>query len=147
MVKAWDLENCKGWPQVDMPVRVVRAIETSTVCRQSTGQSEQKTSEWLWVTTLSRKIIVTETFVEVAHHRWDIENKGFNELQDKWHLNHIYKHDANAITAFTLMTMLSYVLFHSFLYLNIKQIFRKDKTKSHFQMLIKAEFYKLEKES
>jgi hypothetical protein len=147
LINAWDIENCKGWTQMDIPVRVVRTLETSTVCRQNTHHSEQKTAEWLWVTTLSKQILVTEKLVEVAHHRWDIENKGFNELQDKWHLDHIYKHDVNAIIVFTLMTMLAYVLFHAFLYLNIKPIMRKEKTKCHFQILIKAEFYNLEKES
>jgi hypothetical protein len=80
-------------------------------------------------------------FVEVAHHRWDIENKGFNELNTFWHLNHVYKHDANAIVVFTLMTMLSYLFFHAFFYLNIKATLRKDKTKKFFQRLIMASFY------
>jgi hypothetical protein len=144
--KAWDLENCRDWTQLEMPVRVVRTLETTTVCRQDTGKIEEKTSEWLWVTTISKKHLTTELFVEVAHHRWDIENKGFNELNTFWHLNHVYKHDANAIVAFTLMTMLSYLLFHAFLFLNIKAILRKGKTKRHFQRKIMASFYSEEGE-
>lgn len=146
-VKAWDLENCRDWTQLDMPVRVVRTIETTTVRRQDTGRVEESTNEWLWVTTISKKHLSTKQFVEVAHHRWDIENKGFNELATYWHLNHIYKHDVNAIVAFTLITMLSYTLFHAFLYLNVKAIARKGKTKRHFYRLIMASFYAiLEKE-
>lgn len=147
VVTAWDLENCQYWTQLDMPVRVVRTLETTAVCRQDTGIIEKSTTEWLWVTTISKKHLNTEQFVEVAHHRWDIENKGFNELATFWHLNHVYKHDANAIVAFTLMTMLSYTLFHAFLYLNVKAIAREGKTKRHFQRLIMASFYAyLEKE-
>lgn len=146
-VTAWDLENCRDWTQLDMPVRVVRTIETTTVRRQNTGMVEKSTSEWLWVTTISKKHLSIKQFVEVAHHRWDIENKGFNELATFWHLNHVYKHDANAIVAFTLMTMLSYTLFHAFLYLNVKAIARIRKTKRYFQRLIMASFYVyLEKE-
>lgn len=146
-VKAWDLENCRDWTRLDMPVRVVRTLETTTVRRQDTGIVEESTNEWLWVTTISIKHLNIKQFVEVAHHRWDIENKGFNELATFWHLNHVYKHDANAIVAFTLMTMLSYTLFHAFLYLNVKAIARKGKTKRHFQRLIMASFYAyLEKE-
>jgi hypothetical protein len=146
-IKAWDLENCRDWTQLDMPVRVVRTLETTTVRRQNTATVEESASEWLWVTTISKKHLCTKQFVEVAHHRWDIENKGFNELATFWHLNHVYKHDTNAIVAFTLMTMLSYTLFHAFLYLNVKQIARKGKTKRHFQRLIMASFYaSLEKE-
>ena len=125
-----------------MPVRVVRTVETTIVCRQQTGQVEQKTSEWLWVTTISQQHLSTQLFVEAAHHRWDIENKGFNELATSWHLNHMYKHDANVIVAFTLMTMLSYTLFHAFLYLNVKTIFRERHTRRYLQRKIMAGFYK-----
>jgi len=146
-VTAWDLENCRDWAQLDMPVRVVRTLETTTVRRQDTGIVEESINEWLWVTTIPKKHLTTKQFVEVAHHRWDIENKGFNELATFWHLNHIYKHDANAIAAFTLITMLSYTLFHAFLFLNVKAIARQGKTKRHFQRLIMASFYAyLEKE-
>jgi hypothetical protein len=140
-VQAWDVGDCNGWTQLEMPVRVVRTLETTTVCRQNTGEIERKTSEWLWVSTISIKYLPTMQFVKVGHHRWDIENKGFNELNTFWHLNHVYKHDINAIVAFTLMTMLSYVLFHAFLYLNIKAIYRQNKTKKNFQRIIIASFY------
>jgi hypothetical protein len=140
-VETWDLENCRKWTGLDMPVRVVRTLETTSVCRQETGVTEKSTNEWLWVTSISKQFLSTEQFVEVAHHRWDIENKGFNELGGDWHINHIYKHDSNAIIAFTLMTMLSYTLFHAFLFLNIKAVFRKGKSKMHFLKLIMAQFY------
>lgn len=147
VVRAWDLEKCREWAQLEMPVRVVRTLETTTVRRQDTGKVEESTSEWLWVTTISKNHLNTRQFVEVAHHRWDIENKGFNELATFWHLNHVYKHDANAIVTFTLMTMLSYTLFHAFLYLNVKAVAREGKTKRHFQRLVMASFYAyLEKE-
>lgn len=140
-VQAWDLENCRNWEQLDMPVRVLRTVETATVCRQDTSKIHQKTSEWLWVTTIPKQILQTEQCTEVAHHRWDIENKGFNELSTYWHLNHMYKHDVNAILFFTLMTLLSYTLFHAFLFLNIKLIFRQGKTKKHIIRKIMASFY------
>lgn len=145
-VKAWDLEGCQDWTQLGMAVRVVRTLETRQIRHQDTGEVEERISEWLWVTTISRKHLCTEQFVEVAHHRWDIENKGFNELNTFWHINHVYKHDSNAIVAFTLMTMLSYTLFHAFLYLNIKPILRQGKTKRHFQRKIMASFYGKERE-
>ena len=141
VVNAWDIEDCRDWTQLEMPVRVVRTLETTMVCHQKTGEIEESTSEWLWVTTISPKHLSTALFVEVAHHRWDIENKGFNELNTFWHLNHVYKLDANAIVVFTLMTMLAYLFFHAFFHLNIKTVRRKDKTKKFFQRLIMASFY------
>jgi hypothetical protein len=144
--QAWDLENCRDWTQLDMPVRVARTVERTTVRHQTTGVVEEKIGEWLWVTTISTKHLSTDLFVEVAHHRWDIENKGFNELSTFWHLNHTYKHDSNAMVAFTLMTMLTYTLFHAFLYLNIKAALRQGQTKRHFQRKIMAAFYAEEME-
>lgn len=140
-VQAWDLENCLNWTQIDIPVRVVRSVESTTIHRQDTGEIQTTTSEWLWVTTIPKRILSTEKFIEVAHHRWDIENKGFNELCTYWHLNHVYKHDVNAIVVFSLMTLISYTLFHAFLYLNIKPALRRGKTKRHFARKIMAEFY------
>jgi hypothetical protein len=145
-VEVWDLEDCRNWTQMVTPVRVVRTLETTVVCRQNTGKTEKNINEWLWVTTVSKQVLSTEPFVEVAHHRWDIENKGFNEICTHWHLNHVYKHDATAIVAFTLITMLAYSLFHAFLYLNIKPALRQTKTKRHFMRGIMASFYVAEKE-
>lgn len=141
LVQSWDLENCRNWTQLDIPVRVLRTVETTTICRQNTSEMYHKTSEWLWVTTISKQILQTKQFTEVAHHRWDIENKGFNELGAFWHLNHVYKHNSNAILFFTLLTLLSYTLFHAFLFLNIKPIMRQGKTKKHFARTIMASFY------
>lgn len=140
-VEAWDLENCRNWTQVEMPVRVLRTLETETVCRRETKKIHKKTSEWLWVTTIPKQILTTVQYAEVAHHRWDIENKGFNELCKYWHLNHVYKHDTNAILFFTLTTLLSYTLFHAFIYLNVKSELRQGKTKKHFARMIMASFY------
>ena len=55
-------------------MRVVRSVETTFVCRQLTGEEEQKTSDWIWVTTISKHKLPTEPFVEFAHKRWAIEN-------------------------------------------------------------------------
>jgi len=143
-VDAYDLEDCNGWPQCEMPVRVVVAEEKSIVRRQMSGLVEQKNSEWCWVTTLSKKYLPTEQLVEVGHHRWDIENKGFNELNSFWHLNHVYKNDTNAILFYTLMTMISYTVFHAFLFLNLKPAVRYKKTKKSIQKMLSSSFYNFE---
>lgn len=140
-VQAWDLENCRNWTQVEMPVRVLRTLETETVFRQETKEIHEKICEWLWVTTIPKQVLTTDKCAEVAHHRWDIENKGFNELCTYWHLNHVYKHDENSILFFSLTTLLSYTLFHAFIYLNVKPALRQGRTKKHFARMIMASFY------
>lgn len=139
--QCWDMEGFTTWPQVAEDVRVVGSLETTTVCRQKTGKSEELVSRWLWVSTIRKHIAPTESFVLTAHGRWDIENKAFNELTTYWHANHVYKHTVGAIEAFWLITMLAYNLFHAFITLNLKQIVRAAYTKLHLARLVSAELY------
>ena len=137
----WDIEGFTTWPQFATEVRVVRSVETTTVCRQKTGENEDKVSEWMWVTTIPKQTVQTKTFVKIGHGRWDIENKAFNELTTYWHANHVYKHSVEAIEAFWLITMLAYNLFHAFITLNLKPQIRLAHSKLHIARLIMAELY------
>ena len=137
----WDIEGFTSWPQFGHAVRVVRSLETKTVKPQMTGQKEARTSDWVWVTTLPKVRVNTESFVTFGHKRWDIENKAFNELVNDWHADHVYKHTPAAIEVCWLLTMLAYNLFEAFLQLNLKAVVRKDHTKKYFSSLIAAELY------
>jgi hypothetical protein len=136
--QVWDLEQLTSWPQAGMAVRAVRSLETVTVKRQS-GVMETQTTQWLWVTTLSQRLLSTEQFIPIAHGRWRIENDAFNELVTHWHADHIYKHSPNAILFFWLMTMLAYDLFHAFFFLNIKPQLRLCLQKYHVAACITAD--------
>ena len=139
--QCWDIEGFTTWPQFAEKVRVVRAIKTTTVCRQKTGENEDIVSEWMWVTTMPQQMVPTKTFVDIGYRRWDIENKAFNELVTYWHADHVYKHDINAIEAFWLITMLAYNLFHAFITLNLKPQIRLAFSKRHIANLVAAELY------
>lgn len=143
--QCWDVEDLTSWPQFGENVRVIRSLETTTRKRQKTGKKEESVSDWLWVTTLPKEMLSTETFIVIAHKRWDIENKAFNELVTYWHANHVYAHTRNAIEAFWLTTMLAYNLFHAFIYCNLKQAIRAMYTKKHIARAIAAELCKLKK--
>lgn len=101
--QCWDLTDLATWPQCDHPVRVVRSVETREVRRQIDGQIEQRMSSWMWVTTLAACRASTKAVLEIGHHRWNIENQGFNELVNRWHGNHVYKHHDHAMLAFWLL--------------------------------------------
>jgi len=139
--QCWDMEGFTTWPQVAQEVRVVHSVETTTVCRQRTGENEEFLSKWMWVTTVPQQLLLTGPFVLTAHGRWDIENKAFNELTTYWHADHVYKHTVGAIEAFWLITMLTYNLFHSFITLNLKPVIREAYTKLHLSRAVAAEFY------
>lgn len=141
--QCWDVEALTSWPQFGEKVRVVRSLETTTRRRQKTGKEEESVSDWLWVTTLPKTRLGTEAFVVMAHKRWDIENRAFNELATYWHADHVYAHTRNAIEAFWLTTLLAYNLFHAFLNRNVKSVIRAMYTKSFIARAIAAELCNL----
>lgn len=143
--QCWDVEEFTSWPQFGEKVRVVRSLETTTRRRQKTGKVEECVSAWMWVTTLPKDMLGTVEFVVLAHKRWDIENKAFNELVTYWHADHVYKHTGTAIEAFWLITMLAYNLFHAFINCNLKPVIRAMYTKSFLSSAVAAELCKLEK--
>ena len=143
--QCWDVEELTSWPQFNGKVRVVRSLETKKRKRQKTGKEEELVSDWLWVTTLPKVLLGTEAFVVIAHKRWDIENKAFNELVTYWHADHVYAHTRTAIEAFWLTTMLAYNLFHAFINLNLKSVIREAYTKSFIANAVAAELCKLKK--
>ena len=117
---SWDLPDLASWPEVNVPVRVIRSLETYSVRRQFDHNDELQASDWVWATTLPVGQVSTERCVAFGHQRWEIENHGFNELVNGWHADHIYTHDPTAIERFLLAAFLGFILFHAFLCLNVK---------------------------
>jgi len=137
----WDFPDLLSWPQVHAPVRVVRSLETYSVRRQLEKQDSVQTSDWIWVTTLPATQVPTEQAMRFGHHRWDIENHGFNELVNQWRTDHVYKHDPNAIECFLLVSFLAYNIFHAFFALHLKPPARRGTTQAFWARLIAAELH------
>ncbi|HTP87889.1 MAG TPA: transposase [Bryobacteraceae bacterium] len=112
------------------------------VRRQLDRTVTQETSAWVWVTTVPQSQAPTVRVVYWGHQRWDIENLGFNELGNGWEADHIYKHKAQAIEAFLLVTFLAYNIFHAFIGLNLKPQLRDTKPAAYWVRLIVAELYR-----
>ncbi|MGH9667372.1 MAG: hypothetical protein ACRD9L_23360 [Bryobacteraceae bacterium] len=138
----WDFPDLASWPEVKAPIRVIRSLETYSVRLQLDKKDATLTSDWVWVTTLPQAQVPVERGVGFGHQRWDIENHGFNELVNGWHADHVFKHDRAAIESFLLMVFLAFVLFHAFLYLNVKPQLREGKSKEFWARLMAAEIYK-----
>lgn len=137
----WDLPDLVSWPEVNVPVRVIRSLETYSVLRQLDKKKELKISDWVWATTLPQAQASVERAVGFGHQRWDIENHGFNELVNGWEADHVMTHEPNAIECFLLLTFLAFILFHAFLYLNVKPELRKGKSKKFWSIVMAAEVY------
>jgi hypothetical protein len=138
----WDLGDLVSWPEVKVPVRVIRSVETYSIRRQLDKRDETLTSDWVWATTLPSAQVSVGRAVGFGHQRWDIENHGFNELVEGWHADHVLKHDGTAIECFLLLTFLAFILFHAFLYLNVKPALRMGKSKEFWARVMAAEIYK-----
>lgn len=130
----WDEENFTSWDSLGIPIRVVRSKEK--VC----GKGKILSSDWLWATTLSKAKATTETICLMGHHRWDIENQGFNEAVNFYHINHCFVHHPQAIEAILLIFFIAYILHNAFYHLNIKKSLRHRHTFKHFITLFTAEF-------
>lgn len=138
----WEVNDLTSWPQVTVPLRVVRSQETASVRRQANREIETTRHEWIWVTTLPASVAPTASVVHWGHARWDIENHGFNELVNGWHADHLYKHEPNALEAFLLTTFLAYNLFHAWLTRNLKTSVQRGKTQAFWAHLMAAEIYR-----
>lgn len=141
----WDEENLTTWSQVKEPMRVIRSRERWVVRRQISGQLEQLSSEWVWVTTLPQSLVSVALVVKFGHLRWDIENLGFNQLVNEWRADHLYRHDPLAIEAFTLLAFLAHNMFFAFLWRNLKLHRRYGKTFRYWARVCSAELHLLNK--
>ena len=122
-------------------LRVVRSQETKFIQRQIDGAKETLLSQWLWVTTLSSNRASTLAVVELGHARWEIENQGFNETVNRWHLDHVYRHEATAILNFSLVAMIAYNLFHAFYFRNLKPAYRRRVSYLHVARCVAGDLY------
>jgi hypothetical protein len=139
--QCWDSGDFTSWPEMAERVRVVRSLETRTVRRQRDDQVETLTADWYWVTTLPTLQAPTAAVIRMGHDRWNIENQGFNELVNRWHADHVYRHQPTAMLVFALLAMLCLNLFTAFYYRNLKAAVRRTASMLHVARLILAELY------
>lgn len=139
--QCWDSEDFTSWPEMAERVRVVRSLETRTVRRQRDHHVETLTADWFWVTTLPTLQAPTAAVVSMGHDRWSIENQGLNELVNRWHADHVYRHHPTAILVFTLLALLCLNVFVAFYCRNLKPAARWAVSMLHVSRLILAELY------
>ena len=137
----WDIEGFTSWPQVTQPVRIVRSLEKRSVRRQLDRQVEELSSDWVWVTTLSKTRASTAAVIQLGHSRWTIENQGFNELVNRWYADHVYKHQAHAMLNFWLMAVLCLNLFLAFYRRDLKPAVRQAASMLQIARQIAAELF------
>lgn len=136
--RCWDLSGFTSFPTVDRPLRVVKSLETWWVKRQRTGRMEERKGRWIWATTISEDKADTREIVRLGHSRWDIENRGFNEAANRYGMNHVYRHEPNAMVVMFLLAMLAMNVFEVFYRRSLKPARRGRLDRSSVAWMIRA---------
>ena len=129
--RLWDIPELSSFTTLGRTVRVVWAEEQTPkrkiVGGKPTDVVEEKT--WVWVTDLPSATVLPTKIQRWGHDRWDIENRGFNELVNLWHMNHYFIHDTNAIETLLLTLAIAFVTTYLFYERNLKASARRHLTR------------------
>ena len=63
-----------------------------------------------WLTNYTKASLRSEALFRLAKSRWEIENQGFNDAKNRYGMEHICHHDANALVVGWLLLQLSLVI-------------------------------------
>ena len=129
--RLWDIPNLSSFTTLGRSVRIVWAEEETQKRKIVGGQAkdviEQKT--WIWVTDLPAATVPPAKIQRWGHDRWDLENRGFNELATLWHMDHYFIHEATAIEALLLTLAVAFVTTYLFYERNLKPPARRHLTR------------------
>lgn len=81
------------------------------------------------------------TIVSLGHRRWCIENEGFNEAVNAWHMDHVYRHEPRAMEVMLLLVSLAFNLLHTFYERNLQPEVRERGSFQHVSRQVTAELY------
>lgn len=129
--RLWDISDLSSFSTLGRKVRVVWAEEETTVKKIVGGkpQTVVDQSRWIWVTDLTTASVPATTIQRWGHGRWELENRGFNELSNLWHMNHCFVHHPNAITALLLTLAIAFLATYLFYERNLKPEARRYMTR------------------
>ena len=123
----WDIPQLSTFTTLGQAVRVVWAQERDLRNRVIGGELQQVLEEktWVWVTDLSADKASMLRIRKWGHDRWDLENRGFNELVQHWEMDHSFIHDPTAIEALLLTLALAFLTTYLFFENNLKPAARR----------------------
>lgn len=127
----WDIPTLGTFTTLGETVRVVWAHERDVRNRVIGGKKQPVVEEktWVWVTDLSQDQASMLRIQRWGHDRWDIENRGFNELVQHWKMDHSFIHDPTAIEALLLTLALAFLTTYLFFERNLKPAARRHLTR------------------
>jgi hypothetical protein len=130
-LETWDIPDIRCWEGMDdIPIRVVRTIRHRKIRERIAGKIVERVEkqDWMWaVAGPSGDLSATDIHL-LGHGRWDIENRGYREMDLFFGLDHCFKHSPQAIINFALTLFIARVLTELFLTRNLKLPCRRDMT-------------------
>jgi len=97
--QVWYAEDFEPWDGLQWSaVHVVRYRQT---------KPDGTVIEAEWLTNIPRRVKHPRRIVLMGKGRWSIENQGFNDAKNRYHLEHVSHHEANSITMRCLLIFLA----------------------------------------
>jgi hypothetical protein len=129
--RTWDLPALTSFSTLGQPVRIVWAEERTERTKILGGRKQQVVDEktWIWVTDLTIAQASHTRIQRWGHDRWDVENRGFNELTTHWQMDHCFVHDPRAIEVILLTLALAFLTTYLFFERNLKPELRRTLTR------------------
>ena len=129
--RVWDIPGLTSFPTLGEPVRAVWSEEAEKRRRWVGGRREEIVEEkrWIWATDLPVAEVSASRVLRMGHARWDVENRGFNELVQLWNLDHCFVHDPVAMEAILLTLAIVFLTTCLFYERNLKPALRRRMTR------------------
>lgn len=126
LIRYWDEDGFRHGA-FKAPLRVLRTEEVSSRRTRMAGTwvQREQTSQWMWATTIPKSKIGSRALCQIAHQRWQIENRIFNSLSRHWGLDHCFRHHPVAMVNFILTLFIAHTLVQCFYNLNMKEELRR----------------------
>jgi hypothetical protein len=137
--RLWDLPELASFTTLGRRVRVVWAEEQTVRQRRVGGALREvvEPGEWVWVTDLPAAAVPATKIQQWGHARWDVENRGFNELATLWHMDHCFVHKPTAIEGVLLVLSAAFLLTYLFYERNLKA---RPRTRLALALRLREEF-------
>ncbi len=122
-VRLWDSPDLTSWKGLKQPIRVVYAEEELSWTEIERNKVwECKALRILEVaTTLSPAEASGRVVWEIARSRWGVENEGFRQLKQEWHLDHGFLHHPTGMQVLWAFLAAGFNLFQLFLARRIRR--------------------------
>lgn len=129
--RIWDLPDLTTFTTLGKPVRVVWAEERTIRNKFVGGKKQEVVDEklWVWVSDLPASQVSATRIQRWGHDRWDLENRGFNELAGLWYMDHCFVHEPRAIEVILLTLAVAFLTTYLFFERNLKPQARRHLTR------------------